>query len=104
MRQSVLFVSVFSIVTIVATYVYRNGKTDTANQDLGVKFDYSVGTFVGQLLSGWLGDVVRRRRVSGIDLACPPFGVVCTILTLSNFMLCELSVLQLLKEVQNDIF
>lgn len=61
---------IFSI-SIAATmigYVYHNGKANTANQDLGVKVAHSVGTFVGQLLFGWLGDVVGRKRMYGIEL------------------------------------
>jgi PHS family inorganic phosphate transporter-like MFS transporter len=49
-------------------YVYHNGKSNTANQDLGVKVAHSVGTFVGQLLFGWLGDVIGRKRMYGIEL------------------------------------
>jgi len=49
-------------------YVYHNGKKNTANQDLGVKVAHSVGTFVGQLLFGALGDVVGRKRMYGIEL------------------------------------
>jgi PHS family inorganic phosphate transporter-like MFS transporter len=61
---------IFSI-SIAATmigYVYHNGKSNTANQDLGVKVAHSVGTFVGQLLFGWLGDVIGRKRMYGIEL------------------------------------
>jgi PHS family inorganic phosphate transporter-like MFS transporter len=65
---------IFSI-SIAATmigYVYHNGKANTTNQDLGVKVSHSVGTFVGQLLFGWLGDVVGRKRMYGIELVgCP---------------------------------
>lgn len=55
-------------------YVYgpRNAKTglgkNTANQDLGIKVAHSIGTFVGQLLFGWLADVVGRKRMYGIEL------------------------------------
>jgi PHS family inorganic phosphate transporter-like MFS transporter len=61
---------IFSI-SIAATmigYVYHNGKSNTANQDLGVKVAHSIGTFVGQLLFGWLGDVVGRKKMYGIEL------------------------------------
>jgi len=54
-------------------YVYHNGKANTANQDLGVKVAHSVGTFVGQLLFGWLGDVVGRKRMYGIELVSSGF-------------------------------
>jgi len=52
-------------------YVYHNGKKNTANQDLGVKVAHSVGTFVGQLLFGALGDIVGRKRMYGIELVRP---------------------------------
>lgn len=35
----------------------------TANQDLGVKVATPVGTLCGQLLFGWLADVVGRKRM-----------------------------------------
>ncbi|KAJ6474964.1 inorganic phosphate transporter [Mycena sanguinolenta] len=38
------------------------------NQDLGLKVASPVGTLVGQLLFGWLGDVVGRKRLYGIEL------------------------------------
>jgi len=34
-----------------------------ASQDLGVKVATPVGTFVGQLLFGWLADVVGRKKM-----------------------------------------
>ena len=33
------------------------------NQDLGVKVATPVGTLVGQVLFGWLADVVGRKRM-----------------------------------------
>lgn len=44
-------------------YVYgANGKLN-ANQDLGVKVATPIGTLVGQLLFGWLADLVGRKRM-----------------------------------------
>ncbi|GAA6001453.1 hypothetical protein JCM10207_006674 [Rhodosporidiobolus poonsookiae] len=40
----------------------------TANQDLGLKIATPVGTFVGQLLFGWLADVVGRKKMYGLEL------------------------------------
>jgi PHS family inorganic phosphate transporter-like MFS transporter len=37
--------------------VYGAGGALTANQDLGLKVATPVGTFVGQLLFGWLASV-----------------------------------------------
>ncbi len=44
-------------------YVYYNAKTGalSAHQDLGVKVATPVGTLVGQLLFGWLADLVGRK-------------------------------------------
>jgi len=44
-------------------YVYGKGHTLNTNQDLGVKVATPIGTFVGQLLFGWLADVVGRKRM-----------------------------------------
>ena len=44
------------------------------NQDLGIKIATPVGTLVGQLLFGWLADVLGRNRMcksrSYIDMDC----------------------------------
>lgn len=44
-------------------YVYGKGQALSANQDLGVKVATPVGTFIGQLLFGWLADLVGRKRM-----------------------------------------
>ncbi|KAF7312350.1 Inorganic phosphate transporter [Mycena indigotica] len=54
-------------------YVYGHGTATkagklNANQDLGVKVATPVGTLVGQLLFGWLADVVGRKRMYGVEL------------------------------------
>ncbi|KAF8873999.1 phosphate permease [Infundibulicybe gibba] len=43
-------------------------KSLNAKQDLGVKVATPVGTLVGQLLFGWLADIVGRKRMYGIEL------------------------------------
>ena len=40
----------------------------SSNQDLGVKVATPVGTLIGQLLFGWLADVVGRKRMYGVEL------------------------------------
>ena len=35
----------------------------TSNQDLAVKVATPVGTLIGQLLFGWLADIVGRKRM-----------------------------------------
>ncbi|PPQ90999.1 hypothetical protein CVT25_013924 [Psilocybe cyanescens] len=73
-----------NIASTMLGYVYGHGKstTDTwthkclqsnrqklnKSQDLGVKVATPVGTLVGQLLFGWLADVVGRKKMYGIEL------------------------------------
>jgi PHS family inorganic phosphate transporter-like MFS transporter len=44
-------------------YVYGKNHALNTNQDLGVKVATPVGTLCGQLLFGWLADVVGRKRM-----------------------------------------
>ena len=44
-------------------YVYNPKQKLSAHQDLGIKVATPVGTLVGQLLFGWLADVVGRKRM-----------------------------------------
>ena len=45
-------------------YVYANGATKLGvNEDLGVKVATPIGNLVGQLVFGWLADVVGRKRM-----------------------------------------
>jgi PHS family inorganic phosphate transporter-like MFS transporter len=59
-------------------YVYGKGHALNTNQDLGVKVATPIGTFVGQLLFGWLADIVGRKRMckslplSTLDFLCSP--------------------------------
>lgn len=48
--------------------IYSKGGKVTANQDLGLKVASPVGTLVGQLLFGWLADLVGRKKMYGIEL------------------------------------
>ncbi|GAA5983520.1 hypothetical protein JCM10908_000317 [Rhodotorula pacifica] len=52
-------------------YVYNMGSHKgslTPNQDLGLKISTPVGTLVGQLLFGYLADVVGRKKMYGLEL------------------------------------
>ncbi|KAG8963046.1 Inorganic phosphate transporter pho84 [Tulasnella sp. 419] len=48
--------------------IYSKGGTLTPNQELGLKVATPVGTLVGQLLFGWLADVVGRKKMYGVEL------------------------------------
>ncbi|KAF8876351.1 major facilitator superfamily domain-containing protein [Infundibulicybe gibba] len=55
-----------SIASLMLGYVYGTSfayNTLSVNQDLGLKVAAPVGTFVGQLLFGWLADKVGRKRM-----------------------------------------
>lgn len=52
-----------NIASTMLGYIYNpQGKLST-NQDLGVKVATPVGNVIGQLLFGWLADVVGRKRM-----------------------------------------
>jgi PHS family inorganic phosphate transporter-like MFS transporter len=50
--------------------VYGAGGALTANQDLGLKVATPVGTFVGQLLFGWLASVSPSPFFLSTPLSC----------------------------------
>ncbi|KAK0222179.1 phosphate transporter [Armillaria fumosa] len=54
-------------------YVYGHSESVinqalSSNQDLGLKVATPVGTLVGQLLFGWLADILGRKRMYGVEL------------------------------------
>jgi len=50
-------------------YVYGHTSNQlSTNQSLGVKVATPVGNLVGQLLFGWLADVIGRKRMYGVEL------------------------------------
>ncbi|KAG5646125.1 hypothetical protein DXG03_004364 [Asterophora parasitica] len=64
-----------NIASTMLGYVYgtgsplnKSGQKLNKRQDLGVKVATPVGTLVGQLLFGWLADVVGRKRMYGVEL------------------------------------
>jgi len=57
-----------NIASTMLGYVYGKNQKLNANQDLGVKVATPVGTLVGQLLFGWLADLVGRKRMYGVEL------------------------------------
>jgi MFS family permease len=56
-----------NIASVMLGYVYGAGNSPafklTNDQDLGIKVATPVGTFVGQLLFGWLADIVGRKKM-----------------------------------------
>jgi len=48
--------------------LYVDHKTLSTNASLGVKVATPVGTLVGQLLFGWLADVLGRKKMYGFEL------------------------------------
>jgi PHS family inorganic phosphate transporter-like MFS transporter len=57
-----------NIASMMLGYVYGAGQKLNPHQDLGVKVATPVGTLVGQLVFGWLADVLGRKRMYGIEL------------------------------------
>ncbi|KAM0789097.1 hypothetical protein ACM66B_003154 [Microbotryomycetes sp. NB124-2] len=62
-----------NLASVMIGYVYRPQPATglpalSANQDLGLKIATPVGTFIGQLLFGWLADVYGRKKMYGIEL------------------------------------
>ena len=53
-----------NIASTMLGYVYQHGSGAlSTNQDLGVKVATPIGNLIGQLLFGWLADVVGRKRM-----------------------------------------
>jgi PHS family inorganic phosphate transporter-like MFS transporter len=59
-----------NIASTMLGYIYGHAKGPALSsaQDLGIKIATPVGTLVGQLVFGWLGDVVGRKRIYGVEL------------------------------------
>ncbi|KAI0709941.1 inorganic phosphate transporter [Earliella scabrosa] len=68
-----------NIVSVILGYLYGSSAMDTAlaslpkralstGQEIGVKIATPVGVLLGQLLFGWLGDVLGRKRIYGMEL------------------------------------
>ncbi|CAA7265585.1 unnamed protein product [Cyclocybe aegerita] len=58
-----------NIASVMLGYVYGpDHKGLNKQQDLGVKVATPVGTLVGQILFGWLADLVGRKRMYGVEL------------------------------------
>jgi len=49
-------------------YVYGHNHKLSVDQDLGVKVAAPIGNLFGQIIFGWLADVLGRKRMYGIEL------------------------------------
>jgi len=47
---------------------YYGGGSLSSNQELGLKIASPIGTFIGQLVFGWLADLLGRKRMYGVEL------------------------------------
>ncbi|TFY72287.1 hypothetical protein EVG20_g720 [Dentipellis fragilis] len=57
-----------NIASTMLGYVYGKNHVLNTNQDLGVKVATPIGNLFGQLLFGWLADVLGRKRMYGVEL------------------------------------
>ncbi|KAJ7158991.1 inorganic phosphate transporter [Mycena crocata] len=57
-----------NIASTMLGYVYGHNQKLNTHQDLGIKVATPVGTLCGQLIFGWLADVVGRKRMYGVEL------------------------------------
>ncbi|KAG1735810.1 major facilitator superfamily domain-containing protein [Suillus lakei] len=58
-----------NIAAIMLGYVYGHTSNQlSTNQSLGVKVATPVGNLVGQVLFGWLADILGRKRMYGVEL------------------------------------
>jgi PHS family inorganic phosphate transporter-like MFS transporter len=57
-----------NIASVMIGYVYGHKQKLNKQQDLGLKVATPVGTLVGQLLFGWLADVLGRKKMYGVEL------------------------------------
>lgn len=52
-----------NIASTMLGYVYNSQGKLSTNEDLGVKVATPIGNIIGQLLFGWLADIVGRKRM-----------------------------------------
>ena len=62
-----------NIASVMLGYVYTKSQKLSTNQDLGVKVATPIGNIIGQLLFGWLADLVGRKRMCTSPLLFSPF-------------------------------
>jgi PHS family inorganic phosphate transporter-like MFS transporter len=69
-----------SLLTTMLGIVYFKGAIPTES-DSAIKLSTSAGTVVGQLVFGWLADVVGRKKMYGLELIIIIFATVAQALT-----------------------
>ncbi|KAF8486184.1 major facilitator superfamily domain-containing protein [Russula ochroleuca] len=57
-----------SIVTAMIGYIYGQNNNLQPGVDFGLKVASPIGNLVGQILFGWLADLVGRKRMYGVEL------------------------------------
>ncbi|KAH9989473.1 major facilitator superfamily domain-containing protein [Russula vinacea] len=57
-----------SIVTAMIGYIYGENNNLQPGVDFGLKVAAPIGNLVGQILFGWLADLVGRKRMYGVEL------------------------------------
>ncbi|KAJ1979305.1 hypothetical protein H4R34_002886 [Dimargaris verticillata] len=67
---------IINIVANMLAYVYYREPTLPKNWDLAVKVATQVGTLVGQLVFGWMGDRFGRQRIYGFELMIIIIGTI----------------------------
>ncbi|KAJ7127132.1 inorganic phosphate transporter [Mycena epipterygia] len=82
-----------NIASTMLGYVYGKGQKLAPHQDLGIKVATPVGTLCGQLLFGWLADVVGRKRMYGIELMIIIIGTFAQALSGGNHAVSIIGVL-----------
>ncbi|KAF7369694.1 Phosphate transporter [Mycena venus] len=88
-------------------YVYGHGAPGKlgVNQDLGVKVAAPVGTLCGQLLFGWLADIVGRKRIYGLVLLIMIIGTFVQALSGSGhaYVFYQISSLSILRSLRAGV-
>ncbi|KAJ1968652.1 hypothetical protein IWQ62_001114 [Dispira parvispora] len=74
---------IINIASSMMAYVYYGSSTLPKDWDLGIKVATQVGTLIGQLFFGWLGDSFGRQKIYGIELMIIIVGTIGSALSAS---------------------
>ncbi|KAJ1657246.1 hypothetical protein IWQ61_003316 [Dispira simplex] len=67
---------IINIASSMIAYVYYGTSSLPKDWDLGVKVATQVGTLIGQLFFGWLGDRAGRQKIYGLELMIIIVGTI----------------------------